>query len=60
MAPKNLKFTKDYANSAGDRAVAYFAGSEKNEKLYGTIGMIKKGNEWMVAEEKWSDAPPDK
>lgn len=58
MSPKNGKFTKGYANSAGDRAVVYLSATEKNEKLYGTIVLIKKGNTWMVAEEGWSDTPP--
>lgn len=58
MSPKNAKFTKGYANSAGDRAVIYLSGTENKEKLYGTIVMVKKGNAWMVAEEDWSNTPP--
>lgn len=59
-APKNLKLTKGYSNTAGDRAAVYFVGTEEGEKLYGTVRMIKKNDQWMVAEEVWSNVPPEK
>ena len=56
-APKNLKITKGYINASGDRAVVYLTGTEEAEKLYGTIGLIKKNEAWVVTEEHWSNAP---
>ena len=57
-APKDLKVTKGYINSAGDMAAVYFSGSEDGEKLYGTIGAARKDDVWMVTEENWSNTPP--
>ena len=56
-APKNLKITKGYINTSRDRAVVYLTGTEEAEKLYGTIGLIKKNEAWVVTEEHWSNAP---
>ena len=56
-APKNLKITKGYINASGDRAVVYLTGTEEAEKLYGTIGLIKKNEAWVVTEEHWSNSP---
>ena len=54
-APKNLKITKGYINSSGDRAVVFFTGKVKAEKLYGTVGLIKKNDAWIATEEHWSN-----
>ena len=59
-APKNPKITKGYVNNAGDRAVVYLTGTDEGEKLYGTIGLVRKDGVWMVTEENWSDMPPKK
>ena len=57
-APKDLKITEGYINSAGDRAVVYLTGTEDKERVYGAIEMIKADNVWMVAKENWSNIPP--
>jgi len=59
-APKNLKISKGYVSSAGDRAVVYCSGTEEGEKLYGTIGFIRKNDAWVVTDESWSNTPPEK
>jgi hypothetical protein len=46
-APKTLKITKGYINASGDRVVVFFTGTEEAEKLYGTIGLIKKNDAWI-------------
>jgi len=60
VAPKNLKISKGYVNSAGDKAAVYVTGTEEGEKRYGTIGLIRRDAVWMVTEENWSDTPPKK
>ena len=58
-APKDLKLTKGYINSAGDMAAVYFSGSEEGEKLYGTVVLARKGNVWIVTEVNWSNTLPE-
>jgi len=31
----------------------------EGEKLYGSIGVAKKDDVWIVTEENWSNTPPE-
>ncbi|TAN37870.1 MAG: hypothetical protein EPN25_14945 [Nitrospirae bacterium] len=56
MTPKDPKVTEGYEN--GDKGILYVTGMFEQQMQYGTIDMEKKGGEWVVVKESWSDQPP--
>ncbi|MHB8880725.1 MAG: hypothetical protein ACYC69_04335 [Thermodesulfovibrionales bacterium] len=56
MTPKDPKVTEGYEN--GDKGILYVTGTFEQQMQYGTIELEKKGGEWVVVKEGWSDQPP--
>jgi hypothetical protein len=58
LSPSDLKITRGYVK--GDRAVLYLEGTFEGEKQFGTVELVKKGPDWMLEKEHWSNTPPKK